>query len=214
MHSATQRAVHTIPVLSPAYLESSPFGEAEWRPAFAADPSGEARTLIPVRVQPCQPTGLLRTRVYIDVADRGEPEARQALLTGVEQRAGRPTRPPRFPGTQPAGERGPRYPGALPPVFGVPFASNPLLAGRAEDVTEPEATASAARFGVSFDIVFLDPPYNLNVDPVLSAAAGYAQRVLVVERATRSADPVWPEGFEPAEPRRYGDTTLWYGWRS
>src|SRR5664280_2535507 len=85
MHSATQRAVHTIPVLSPAYLESSPFGEAEWRPAFAADPSGEARTLIPVRVQPCQPTGLLRTRVCIDVADRGEPEARQLSLIHISE---------------------------------------------------------------------------------------------------------------------------------
>ena len=24
----------------------------------------------------------------------------------------------------------------------------------------------------------------------------------------------WPAGFEVSEPRRYGDSTLWYGWRS
>ncbi len=97
-------------------------------------------------------------------------------------------------------------------TLGLPGAV--VLAGRAEEVTEPEATASAARFGVNFDIVFLDPPYNLDVDPILAAAAEYAHQVLVVERATRSADPVWPPGFEVSEPRSYGDSTLWYGWRS
>ena len=54
MHTAVQRAEHTLAVLSPAYLESS-FGEAEWRAAFAADPSGEDRLDIPVRVAAVPP---------------------------------------------------------------------------------------------------------------------------------------------------------------
>ena len=48
----------------------------------------------------------------------------------------------------------------------------------------------------------------------LGATVDYAREVLVVERATRSPDPCWPEGLLPAVARRYGDTTLWYGWRS
>src|SRR3954453_8639159 len=43
MDAGVQRAARMVAVLSPAYLERSPFGEAEWRPAFAKDPSGQGR---------------------------------------------------------------------------------------------------------------------------------------------------------------------------
>ncbi len=89
-----------------------------------------------------------------------------------------------------------------------------VLHTKAEAVTVPRATASAMRFGVAFDIVFIDPPYALDIDPILSAAAPYAHQVLVIERATKSPDPSWPEGFQEPQVRRYGDTSLWYGWRS
>ena len=88
MHTAVQGAERTLAVLSPAYLESSEFGEAEWRPAFAADPSGEGRRLIPVRVLECHPEGLLKTRVYVDLAGRGEQDAAAALLRGVGEHTG------------------------------------------------------------------------------------------------------------------------------
>jgi 16S rRNA (guanine966-N2)-methyltransferase len=90
-------------------------------------------------------------------------------------------------------------------AVGLPGAT--VLAGRAESVTVD------APFD-PFDVVFVDPPYALDVDPLLAATADYAREVLVVERATRSPDPRWPEGLLPAVARRYGDTTLWYGWRS
>jgi hypothetical protein len=61
MQQATSSAGRTIAVLSPAYFGSQ-FGEAEWRAAFAKDPSGEWGLLVPVRVQPCQPPGLLASR--------------------------------------------------------------------------------------------------------------------------------------------------------
>ncbi len=94
------------------------------------------------------------------------------------------------------------------------MAGATVVPGRAENITAPQAAASAAHFGVLFDIVFLDPPYALAIDTVLAHAAAYARQVLIVERATRSPDPAWPEGFDQPEARRYGDTTLWYGWRS
>jgi len=132
MHTAVQRAERTLAVLSPAYLESSEFGEAEWRVAFAADPSGEGRRLIPVRVAECHPEGLLKTRVYVDLAGRGERDAAAALLRGVSEHAGRPGSRPVFPGVRAAvaADR-PRFPGALPAVFTVPFAPNPWFTGRA-----------------------------------------------------------------------------------
>jgi 16S rRNA (guanine966-N2)-methyltransferase len=37
---------------------------------------------------------------------------------------------------------------------------------------------------------------------------------LVIERSSRSPAPAWPEGFAAAHHRRYGDSTLWYGFRS
>jgi hypothetical protein len=40
MQQATSSAQRTVAVLSPAYFGSR-FGEAEWRAAFAKDPTGE-----------------------------------------------------------------------------------------------------------------------------------------------------------------------------
>jgi tetratricopeptide (TPR) repeat protein len=133
MDTALQRAERMLAVLSPAYLESSAFGEAEWRVAFAADPSGEGRRLIPVRVLECHPEGLLKTRVYVDLAGRGEQDAAAALLRGVSEHTGRPGSKPVFPGVRAAvtADR-PRFPGALPAVFTVPFAPSPWFTGRAE----------------------------------------------------------------------------------
>jgi len=35
--------------------------------------------------------------------------------------------------------------------------------------------------------------------------------VVVVERAARDADLVWPDGLEADRARRYGETQVWYG---
>lgn len=65
-----------------------------------------------------------------------------------------------------------------------------------------------------WDIAFVDPPYALDVQPILTAAAAHTRLLLVIERASRSPDPSWPQGFEELHHRRYGDSTLWYGFRS
>jgi hypothetical protein len=132
MQQATTTAARTIAVLSPAYFASQ-FGEAEWRAAFAKDPTGELRLLIPVRVQPCEPPGLLASRVYVDLVDLSEPTARQRLFAGVDQPGARPTSAP-FPGaaaTTPAGSAGAgvQFPGQGPPVSNLP-ARNPKFSGR------------------------------------------------------------------------------------
>src|SRR5215212_6994495 len=90
MQEATSTAGRTIAVLSPAYFGSR-FGEAEWRAAFVKDPTGELRLLVPVRVQPCDPPGLLAGRVYVDLVDVDEAQARQRLLDAVDRDWPRPT---------------------------------------------------------------------------------------------------------------------------
>jgi hypothetical protein len=90
MQAAVTSATRTIAVLSLAYFESR-FGEAEWRVAFKADPSGEQGWLIPVRVRPCTLPGLLATRIFVDLVDLDEHSARDRLLAAVGPALPRPT---------------------------------------------------------------------------------------------------------------------------
>jgi len=113
MERATSSAHRTITVLSGDYAESA-FGEAEWRVAFAKDPSGEKGLLVPVKVAPCTPPSLLASRVYIDLTGKAALEARDALLAGIDGEGMRPTSEPAFPGqrTHPPmfpGDTGPRH---------------------------------------------------------------------------------------------------------
>jgi hypothetical protein len=72
MQHATATAQRVVVVLSAAYLGSK-HGEAEWRVFYAEDPTGELGSLVPVRVGPVNPPGLLKTRVYVDLVERMHP---------------------------------------------------------------------------------------------------------------------------------------------
>lgn len=63
-----------------------------------------------------------------------------------------------------------------------------------------------------YDLVVLDPPYDLDVEPVLTAVLPWLapEAVVVVERRTRGAHPAWPEGLEGVRSRKYGEATLYY----
>jgi 16S rRNA (guanine966-N2)-methyltransferase len=66
-----------------------------------------------------------------------------------------------------------------------------------------------------FDLVFLDPPYDVGeaelavtlqlLIPHLADGA-----TVIVERATRSPAPSLPDGLRPIRDKRYGDTTVWW----
>jgi len=122
MQQAASSAHRTVAVLLPAYFGSR-FGEAEWRAAFAKDPTGELRLLVPVRVQDCQPPGLLASRIYVDLVGLDEATAAARLRAGIQQGRARPPGRRPFPG-QATTAGGSRYPGRLPEIFGVP-ARNP-----------------------------------------------------------------------------------------
>jgi 16S rRNA (guanine966-N2)-methyltransferase len=66
-----------------------------------------------------------------------------------------------------------------------------------------------------FDLVFIDPPYELDEkalthDLALLAPLLAPHAVVVVERSSRSPEPGWPDGIVPERRRDYGETTLWW----
>lgn len=68
---------------------------------------------------------------------------------------------------------------------------------------------------VTWDLVFIDPPYDFRdeslntllseLEPLLNPEA-----VVMVERGSKSAAPVWPAGVEEIRHKRYGDTTVYW----
>jgi 16S rRNA (guanine966-N2)-methyltransferase len=69
----------------------------------------------------------------------------------------------------------------------------------------------------TWDLVLVDPPYDVPEDDLSAVLAPLqlsAHGVLVVERARRSPEPGWPEGFVVLDRRAYGDTVMWFAERS
>jgi TIR domain len=107
MQEAAGKADRTIAVLSPDYLKSS-FGTPEWAAAFADDPMGSKMKLVPVRVRECDPKGLLKAVIRIDLVGVDEVTARQQLIDGLSTGRAKPSSAPSFPGPSAV----PRHPAA------------------------------------------------------------------------------------------------------
>ncbi|TFH49723.1 MAG: toll/interleukin-1 receptor domain-containing protein, partial [Methanothrix sp.] len=128
MHEAAKDAERTIGVLSPHFLASM-FTQPEWAVAFVKDPTGKNRKLLLIRVQDCQPDGLLAAISYLDLVGLDEDKARKNILAAAGGKRLKPSSPPGFPGDRTA-SRGPRFPGALPPIWNVPHLRNRNFTGR------------------------------------------------------------------------------------
>lgn len=81
-----------------------------------------------------------------------------------------------------------------------------------------EQVVAAANPDAPYDVAFVDPPYALPDERLVAVLADLLAQgwvapgsVVVVERATRSGEPSWPEGLVVDRGRRYGEATLWYG---
>lgn len=66
-----------------------------------------------------------------------------------------------------------------------------------------------------WDVVFLDPPYDLGNTEIEQNLEALAHRlaedaVVVLERSSRAAEPEWPEGLELERRKDYGDTALYW----
>ncbi|WP_205796984.1 16S rRNA (guanine(966)-N(2))-methyltransferase RsmD [Microbacterium enclense] len=84
-------------------------------------------------------------------------------------------------------------------------------------VHRANAATYAETATAEWDLVFLDPPYDVPDTEITRALVGVAPRLspdaaVIVERAKRSSPPDWDAaGLEPDRHRTYGDTTLWWG---
>ena len=63
-----------------------------------------------------------------------------------------------------------------------------------------------------YDLALIDPPYEVDVVPVLELLVPWlaSDAVVMVERRTRGPELAWPGAYEPVRERRYGEATLWY----
>lgn len=69
--------------------------------------------------------------------------------------------------------------------------------------------------GESFDLVVLDPPYDVSSDEITGCLQALEatltdDSLVVVERAKKSPEPTWPEAFEVIKLKTYGDTAVFY----
>ncbi|MDJ0705867.1 MAG: FxSxx-COOH system tetratricopeptide repeat protein [Leptolyngbyaceae cyanobacterium MO_188.B28] len=134
MQRAAAETDKTIVVLSEDYLNAG-FTQPEWAAAFADDPASQDRKLIPIRVRECQPRGLLRPIVYVDLVGVEEETASQAILNALPKRL-KPTTKPLFPKTDDNTRKiksKPEFPdtSTLKP-WNVPYERNPFFTGREE----------------------------------------------------------------------------------
>lgn len=68
---------------------------------------------------------------------------------------------------------------------------------------------------VAFDLVFLDPPYDVTEDEIAITLGLLVPRLakdaaVIVERSSRTPAPRLPPGLTADRSKTYGDTTLWW----
>lgn len=66
-----------------------------------------------------------------------------------------------------------------------------------------------------WDVVFIDPPYDMGVAELIHNLEALVPRlspdaIVVVERSARTPAPEWPEGLELDRRKDYGDTALYW----
>jgi 16S rRNA (guanine966-N2)-methyltransferase len=91
----------------------------------------------------------------------------------------------------------------------------PASARPAIDVAATTVQAFLSASGAEFDLVFVDPPYELSDDELVHALATLvprlaAEAVVCVERSARTGEPVWPNGLTLDRRKDYGETAVWW----
>ena len=94
----SEKVLGPVAVLSPSFLEAVNC-QPEWAAAFVDDPTGDERKPIPIRVQACEPRGLLKGIVYLDLVGITDVHLAAArLLQGVRFGRAKAHAEPSFPG--------------------------------------------------------------------------------------------------------------------
>jgi tetratricopeptide (TPR) repeat protein len=153
MQKAASETRKTVVVLSDNYLRAE-YTQSEWAAAFVQDPRGENRTLIPLRVAPCSPTGILKPLIYADLVGLHPDAAREFLLKAVADDRPKPAQEPVFPGTaSPPARPEPTYPGPVLDLGRLPVPG-PHFVGRTTEMARLDAAWDAPRTHVLTLVAF------------------------------------------------------------
>jgi len=112
-------------------------------------------------------------------------------------------------------EKGPQAVKACRANAALLLRAKPKGSALAIDTSGQAVDAFLAPSRDSWDVVFLDPPYDLGEAELAHTLELLAPRLapdatVVLERSSRSPEPVWPHGIELERRKDYGDTTLWW----
>jgi hypothetical protein len=207
MQRATAEAQRTIMVLSEAYLNAL-YTQPEWAAAFKQDPTSRERKLLPIRVAPCQPTGMLAPLVYVDLVGKSETEAEILLLAALQDR-GKPTSRPRFPQSSSPADR------VTPPTvaFPTPPPTNPpptthnlqtVSGGTATQINDPTAPVFAGPIsGGNINITYYPatpPAQTPQNPPKASSSSTITQRLALIQKLTGLPSPQFEQILFALDP--------------
>ena len=104
---------------------------------------------------------------------------------------------------------------AVEKAMGRAGAGSSSAAGSVARVQQSQALTYVKSASGPWDLVFVDPPYampNEQVSELLEALTPKLAEgaVVVVERSSRDAEPVWGEGLYCFSTRQHGETVLYY----
>jgi hypothetical protein len=210
MQKAATEADRIIMVLSPDYLKSQ-FASPEWGAAFAKDPQGLERKLVPVMVQRCSPPGLLSPLVHILLVDQDEDAARNLLLDGVNAKRTKPSRRPSFPGG--AAKRPPKsFPG--PSAAATPAAYMPKLKRSATDADKRRYTKETfSAIKIHFEQGLDELPRHadgIECDLESNTATDFTAEVFV-NGQSRCRCRIWQGGMHSPNGISYAEGHLYHG---
>lgn len=87
--------------------------------------------------------------------------------------------------------------------------------GSVDSVLDSFAPVPGGTAGKSWNLVFMDPPYPLSEEELATTLEKVSlildvDATVVIERSTRSPEPIWPAGMERFAEKKYGETRLWF----
>lgn len=101
----------------------------------------------------------------------------------------------------------------LPGTYVVAQPVEQFLSATSLSATSLSATSLTGGVEARYDLALVDPPYHVDVEPVLVALLPWlaSDAIVAVERRSRGPALEWPREYESLRSRRYGEATLWYG---
>ncbi len=104
---------------------------------------------------------------------------------------------------------------AVEKAMGRTGSGSSSAAGSAARVQQSQALTYVKSASGPWDLVFVDPPYAMPNEQVTELLEALTPRlaegaVVVVERSSRDAEPVWGEGLYCFSTRQHGETVLYY----